>query len=185
MMRRGLLLSRHKCKALRGFTLVELIVVMIVISILAAVSIASITSKSAYSVNTQADQMRRDLNHLQFLASSWGVALQMNMTGSSGSYTGYTVTCPVAVTGTKCTSAGLQPTDPATGQAFGVTFTDGVTITSTSPSTCSTIAFDSLGRPTSGTSYLTTNPVCTYTLSGNGRSISVYVRPLGGLAQTS
>jgi hypothetical protein len=41
-----------------------------------------------------------------------------------------------------------------------------------------------MGRPISGTSLLTTNPVKTYVLTGNGRSVSVFVRPLAGFSET-
>jgi prepilin-type N-terminal cleavage/methylation domain-containing protein len=166
-------IRRHACD---GLTLVELIIVMIVIGILAAVSVTSIAAKNTYSVNTQADQMRRDLSHIQLLASSWGVALRF-----AASSTGYAVTCRSTNTGTPCTTLGGQPIDPATGNSFGVTFTDGVTMTFT----CNTVDFDSMGRPISGTALITTNPACTYILSRNGRSVSVFLRPLGGFAETS
>jgi MSHA pilin protein MshC len=167
--------KRHSCN---GVTLVELIIVMIVMGILTAVAVTSISAKKAYSVNTQADQLRRDLSHIQLLANSWGVALRL-----TASSTGYTVTCRSTSTGTPCTSLGATPVDPATGANFQVTFSDGVTMT-WSPSASSTVDFDSLGRPISGTSLLITNPVRTYTLSGNGRSENVYLRPIAGFAET-
>jgi MSHA pilin protein MshC len=169
-------MPRHKRHLCNGFTLVELIIVLIVTGILAAVSVTSITAKKTYAVNTQADQLRRDLSHAQLLALSWGVALRL-----TASSTGYAVTCRSTNTGTPCTTLGGQPSDPATGNSFGVTFTDSVTMTSS----CSTVDFDSMGRPISGTTLLITNPVCTYTLTGNGRSVIVYLRPLAGFAETS
>jgi hypothetical protein len=140
----------------------------------------SITSSSQYAVYTQADQMRRDLSHAQILAESWGVSLRL-----TASSTGYTFTCRTNLGASPCSSLGAQPVDPASGNSssnlFGATFTDGVIMSASTG--CATLDFDSLGRPTSGTAYLTS--ACTYTLSGNGTTSTVTVNPVSGLATTS
>jgi hypothetical protein len=72
--------------------------------------------------------------------------------------------------------------DPATGSSFAVTFTDSVTI---STPLNNDLDFDSLGRPISVTTVIVTNPVRTYTLTGNGRSVSLNLLPITGFVQSS
>ena len=151
-----------------GFTLIELVTTIVVIGILSAVVMANINARAQHSVTTQADQLRRDLSHIQMLAISRGRRLRLTTTSTT-----YTV----AVCTTSACGATTALTDPATGQNFSVTLTNGVTIAG------STLDFDSLGRPQSNGS-LTTGS-WTYTLSGSGRSVAVAVLPLTGFAQTT
>lgn len=167
----------RKYRACGGLTLVELIIVMIIMSLLAASAVVAVSSKNQYAVNTQADQLRRNLSHIQLLATAWGVSLRLTVTSTS-----YMVTCRSTQAGTPCTTLGATPIDPATGSSFSVTLTDGVTLSWTNGST---VDFDSMGRPISGTALIISNPVRTYTLTGNGRSVTVTLRPLTGFAETS
>lgn len=152
-----------------GFTLVELVITIILIGILSAVVMTNISAKAQHSVTTQADEFRRNLSHLQLLAISQGVRLRLTTAS-----TGYTV---VVCTTSACTATNALA-DPATGQNFSVPLTDGVTFSS-----ASTLDFDSLGRPQSGGSLITT--ASSYTLSGSGRCVSVTVLPITGFAQTN
>lgn len=154
----------------RGFTLVELIITILLIGIFSAVMVINISAKIGHSVTTQADQLRRDLSHIQLLAISRSSRLRLLV--NSGGYT-------VVACATSACSTTNALTDPATGENFSVTLTDGVTL---SPSG-STLDFDSMGRPQSGGSLMATNR--TYTLSGSGRSVWVTVLPVTGFAQTS
>jgi prepilin-type N-terminal cleavage/methylation domain-containing protein len=163
---------------LRGYTLIELIVVILVISILGATVMLRMSTASDRAAMTQADQLRRDFSHAQSLALSWGVPLRFSV--SSGG-TGYAFSCPVIVPGTPCTASGATPLDPATGLAFSIAMTDGVLI---SPAN-STFDFDSLGRPIAGTALLSTSPARTYTISGTNKSVTVTVQPITGFAATN
>lgn len=153
-----------------GFTLVELIIAIILIGILSAIVITNISAKAQHSVITQADELRRNLSHIQLLAISQGKRLQLSV--NLGGYTVYE--CP----DTACTNPSIVTTDPATGQPFVVTLTDGVAFTSDS-----TLDFDNLGRPQSGGSLITATR--SFTLSGSGRNVSVTVLPITGFAQTA
>lgn len=161
----------------RGVTLIELVVTIALVGILSAVTVARVTTTSARSVANQADRMRRDLAHVQMLAMTWGVALGFNATT-----TGYYVTCRSTRTGTPCTTLNATPTDPATGDPFSVTLTDSVTI-----GRASSVDFDSMGRPMSGTTLLSANPCASFTLSYTSGSTTVSstvsVRPITGLAE--
>jgi MSHA pilin protein MshC len=169
----------RKWRSSYGFTLVELVIVVVVASILSAAVIVSFSAKGQYAVNTQADQLSRDIRHIQLLALAWGVSLRLS-TNASG--TTYTVTCRSTAVGTPCTTVGAMPVDPATGSSFAVTFTDSVTI---STPLNNDLDFDSLGRPISVTTVIVTNPVRTYTLTGNGRSVSLNLLPITGFVQSS
>lgn len=181
----------HSCLVNQGgFTLFEVVVVVVLVSILAGTMMLKTTPVSDRAAINQADQLRRDLTHIQVLALGWSVALRLTV-----SSTGYTITCRSTNFGTPCTTTGGTPIDPATGEEFKRTLTDNVSIaaacTSGDSSTdCSIVDFDSLGRPwgLSGSTYslLSTNPARTYTLTGGTRSdIKVYLRPITGFAEAS
>lgn len=161
-----------------GYTLIEMIAVMLIISIMTATVAIRMSSASERAVINQADQLRRDIAHVQALALSWGVRLRLSI-ASDG--TGYSVNCLVIVANTPCTSLVTSPIDPATGQSFSVTLTDEVLIAPAS----NTVDFDSLGRPVSGGIPLSASPVRTYTLSSPGKSVKVTVQPITGFAATS
>lgn len=155
------------CNAYRGFTLVELVITIIIISVLSAVAISNITARNQHSVTVQADQFRRALSHLQLLAISQSLRLRL-----STSSTNYTA---VSCTTSACTSTAAL-TDPATGQSFSVDLTDGAAIAPAN----NILDFDSLGRPqSSGSLKITTS---TYTLSGNGNCVQISVLPITGFA---
>lgn len=160
----------------RGFTLVELVITIILIGILSAVAVTRITAQAQHSVTVQADLLRRNLSHLQLLAISRAARLRLTVPANGASYTVTYLACP-----TNACTVGSIVTDPATGQSFSVPLTDGATLSPAS----STLDFDSLGRPTSNTGLLTGVPARTYTLSGNGRSVTVSVAPITGFAQTT
>ena len=175
---------RRSCWYVRGFTLFEILVVLVLASLLAAFVAVSTSSVAQSSVIDQADKLRRDVSHLQVLAMGWGVALRL-----TASSTGYSVTCQSATAGTPCAALGDTPIDPATGQAFSVTLTNGVLL---SPAGTS-LDFDSLGRPISGTTLISNNPVNlglgasspTFSLTGGGNTAYVTIRPITGFAERS
>lgn len=161
-----------------GFTLIEMIVVLSIIGVLAVSVMVQMNATSARAAVNQADQLRRDLSHIQMLALSWGVTLRLSTAADGKSYS---VTCRGTNAYTPCTTLDMVPTDPATGRSFSVILTDNVLIAPTS----NLVDFDSLGRPTSGGVIITTNPARTYTLSGNGASATVTLRPVTGFAEAS
>src|SRR5438093_1400323 len=60
-----------------GATLLEMIVVILIAGILAATIATRASSNRDRSAINQADQLRRDIAHLQVLALSWGVGLRL------------------------------------------------------------------------------------------------------------
>lgn len=156
----------------RGFTLVELVIIIVVTGILAAVIVVNFSVKSQHSAVTQADELRRNLSRIQLLAISQGARLKLTVTS-----TGYSVTsCPTSA----CTGA---VADQATGLPFTVgPLDDGVTITSGTGD----YFFDSLGRPVLAATDATLSPAYTnpLTVNGNGNCIDVTVLPVTGFASS-
>lgn len=154
-----------------GFTLLELVITMVFVGILAAVTVTRISALAQHSVTVQADVFRRDLSHIQLLATSNGSRLRLLVNSGGTNYS--VVTCTTSA----CTTTATL-TDPATGANFNVNLTDNVKLTPVS----STLDFDSLGRPQAGGSLITT--ARSFTLSGSGNCVDVSVRPITGFASS-
>lgn len=158
-----------------GFSLVELIILIIVIAIMAATVMLRISATTEHSVTTDADQLRRNLSHVQALALGWGVRLKVSVTDGKS----YTVTCR-SVQIPPCAAVGSVAVDPSTGENFVVSLSDGVGLAA------GDLYFDSLGRPASSdsvSSLITT--ARTYTLTGGSRVVTVTVQPITGFATTT
>ena len=151
-----------------GFTLIELVIVIVIISILTVTVMMSFRSNTQHNVNLRADEFRRAVSHTQLLAISQGKRLRMNITTG-----GYTV---VECTNTACSTVSGTITDPATGEPFEADLTkDNIT------ATAATIDFDSLGRPQSAGAPLTSKTEVT--LTGGGHSVKVEILPVTGFAK--
>jgi prepilin-type N-terminal cleavage/methylation domain-containing protein len=157
-----------------GFTMVELVMVMVVIGVLSAVVMMNFNASAQHAVTADADQFRRNLSHVQLLAMSRSTRLRLTVAGDGLSYT------VTSCTTSSCTAT-TAVTDPATGQNFSVALSAGVALAPAGD----VVDFDSLGRPQSAGSLITANPARTYTLSGSGRSVTVSVLPVTGFAQTT
>lgn len=134
----------------QGFTLVELVMVMVIAAVLAAYAMAS-WSPSDSSVHAQSSHMARDIRHAQMLAMQLGAPVSVRLTGS----TGYRIT----------DTGGTTLNDPASGDSLSRAYADGVTRSGS----CGQIDFDTLGRPYSGGALMSAS--CTYVLNADrGRS---------------
>jgi hypothetical protein len=51
--------------------------------------------------------------------------------------------------------------------------------------TATTVDFDSIGRPSSGSALIATNPARTFAITGAARTSSVILRPVTGFAEVS
>jgi prepilin-type N-terminal cleavage/methylation domain-containing protein len=147
-----------------GFTLMELIIVIVVVGVLSAYAMMNNGSASVFSLLSQAQTMASDIRHAQALATVWGKRLRIDATeGANGVYA------------VSCVTAGASPCDaspvinPATGEAFRVTLEKGVELTGPS----SALVLSSLGQPTAATTQ-------TYVLTTQGNSVNLNVAAVTG-----
>jgi prepilin-type N-terminal cleavage/methylation domain-containing protein len=145
----------------RGFTLLELVMVMTIIGVLAAIA-APYWSLDDATVHTQAAQVARDIRHAQMLAMSQGRTLTFQSLGN----------------GYRCVDAGgVVIDDPAAQQPFNLTLSDGVILSAGS------VSFDGLGRPVSGGAPIAV--ATSYTVAGAAQSATLGVSPVTGFVTVS
>jgi len=155
-----------------GFTILELVVVLVLVSILSAYAGLHWTSSADATVGYQADRLSRDLRHVQALAMNWGQALRIAVSPGS-----YSVVCVYGTGVGPCVNAGDVVRDPATGKPYTVLLDYGVAISG------SDITFDTMGRPVSGGVLQSTNQILT--LSGGSRSWSVTTQAVSGFVDVA
>lgn len=126
----------------KGFTLIELVMVLVLLGIMAAVIVPRLPNVASTKAAAFVDKLRADIRFAQNLAMTRNVRTRVNFTGA----TRYDVLS--STTGT-CTSFPLA-TDPATGQPFTIDLTvapyTGAGITLTLPA-MNCLEYNSLGKP--------------------------------------
>jgi MSHA pilin protein MshC len=130
-----------------GFTLVELVIVIVVLGIISAYAVMRSPDVSSVTLPSQAQQLASDIRHAQTLAYTWGKSLSFIAEPSR-----YCVTL-----GASDCSGSNPITDPSTGGSFIVYLQKGVGLTGTAP-----LVINSLGQPTSPAT-----GGATYTLGGS------------------
>jgi len=117
----------------RGFTMIELTVIIVVVGILAVVAAARLTGIDGFQVQGFFDSVKATVRFAQKLAVAQrtNVVVVVNATSISVCYTDSGCASPV--------------TDPTTGQAMTVAAPDGVSVTGPA-----SVSFDGLGRATPG-----------------------------------
>ena len=137
-----------------GFTLVELVIVIVVLGIVSVYAAMKSVSAAEATLPSQAQKMASDIRHTQTLAYTWGKRLRISITsGVNGSYS------------VSCVTAGASPCDtspvidPATGNGFSVALQKNVVL---DPSP--TLDFNSLGQPSAAVSYTATSGGSTKTI---------------------
>lgn len=144
-----------------GFTLMELIIVIVVVGVLSAYAMMKNSSSSVFSLLSQAQTLAGDIKHVQTMATVWGKNLTISATdGANGTYS----VCLTPQIPAPCTNPVINP---ATGTAFTISLQKGVVLTATNP----TLAINSLGQPASS---------ARYTLSSETVSVKVDVAELTG-----
>lgn len=151
-----------------GFTLMELVVVMVLTGILAAVAIPRVFNKSEFAGRGARDFVGSALRYAQKSA----VAMRRNVCVTVGA-TSVTMTHALAAGNTQVCAAAATINNPATGQPFASqAYEQGATV-----STPASLAFDALGRPLSAAlAALTT----TQTITVNGHATPVTIEPETG-----
>ncbi len=127
-----------------GFTLVELIIVLVVVGIISAYVFAKNSAPASYTLLSQAQTMASDIRHVQSLASTWGKKLRINV--DTGTAT-YSVSC--ATTTGVVAPCNVRPViNPTTNLPFSVTLQKGVVLSGPNQ-----LDVNSLGRPSAAATY--------------------------------
>lgn len=157
-------------KECSGFSLIELVTVIVLVSILSVYAAVKWPSNDELKLPAQAELLVAHLRHMQALATHWGQPLRLTI--NSG---GYSVACVTSSVNPPCNNSPVI--DPVTRQSFSVSLETGISLSGTASTD-----FDSLGRPVSGGSLITSTPARTFTLSADGANQTVTLSSLTGFA---
>ena len=147
-----------------GFTLIEMLVVLVLVGIFGFFAAPNLLSNPKTTLDSQARAFASDLRRVQLLATVRSVSLCVLAGGSS-----YSVVYA-------CDQPSTQMVDPATGHPFVREFTHGVAFTNAP--IVPPLTFNSLGQPNGAASY-TIGPASGTT------SFLIHVAPLTGFVATS
>jgi prepilin-type N-terminal cleavage/methylation domain-containing protein len=164
-------MEKSNRKTLPAFTLVEVVIVLMVIGIVAAIVIPMHVSAASTELKIAANIVASDLEYAKSMAISTGKSYSVVFNTSAESYcikdsAGQVITHPVHL-----------------GSSYIVSFAgdgrlDKVNIVSTTFGAANTIKFDSLGSPYDGTGAALTNGVVQ--LGAEKQTIKVKVEPVTG-----
>jgi MSHA pilin protein MshC len=127
----------------RGFTLVELVVVMVLVGVLGVVAVPRLLQKSEFAARGARDFVASGLRYAQKSA----IAMRRNVCVAVGT-TSLAITYAGAAGATQPCAAGNTLANPATGLPFASTaYEEGATV-----ATPANVVFDALGRPSAAVS---------------------------------
>jgi len=141
-----------------GFTLIELVMVIVLLGILAVYAAPKLGSISTVKASAFADKLRADIRYAQTLAMSSGMRYRIYVNTAPSPASGYAVVNDSNADGWGTTGAGEYAKDPSGSGNLSVTLNTG-DYTGITISPAATIEFDSLGKPTlGGGTVLTVSP---------------------------
>ncbi len=153
-----------------GFTLIELVAVIVIIAVMAALVVPRTPTQASLTLNARAEQVAADIRYVQSLAMTGGQRYCFTLTPSSP-FSGYSMT-------TGASSCATTTAHPA-GFAQPVSVCSSGTCMTAPALANSYLQFDTLGQPyTAPTTLLASNAVITIT-DGSG-SQTVTVAPVTG-----
>lgn len=133
---------RHPARRAAGFTLIELVVVIVLLAVLAAVALPRLVEGS-FRGAAFAEQVSAAFRYAQRLAVATGCEIEVQVSTATNSYA---IRRRADGTDTTCGTAGaftLDVPNPAGGGAFAATASGGVSVTQGL-----TLRFDGQGLPT-------------------------------------
>lgn len=165
-------MHRNRERPLRtsGFSLIELVMIIVVVSILGVVVLVRYHDPAETAVSIEADRLGRDIRHVQMLAMTWGQTLRLTAAGAT-----YSVSCVTPSATPPCDVSPVNDpavTDATGNPAFTRTLQSGITVAG------ATLDIDALGRPESGGALF--NGDTTYTLTGGSETSTVTAARLTG-----
>jgi len=160
----------------RGFSLIELVIVLLISGLLFGVGAVRLLSFKGFELRLAADQLRTDLAKAQLLALANSVRVRLVTTDA-----GY------RMERTPCSSSDPGPcllVNPATAQAFEVNVTaeKGIVVTASNQE----VFFNLWGIPVDSNGFVQGAPAVSYTLRRQDNAadaVRVDIAPLTGLAQ--
>jgi MSHA pilin protein MshC len=158
---------------MQGFTLIELVIVLLVVGVLGAIGMMRYYKPTEITVSIEADHLARDIRHMQRLAMTWGQTLRFSILPGNN---GYRVICASGSAVPPCNGAVTAVTDPATGAPFETPVPPGLQESVTVAGAA--LDIDALGRPVAAGVLL--NGDTTYTLTGGTETSTVTVARLTG-----
>jgi type II secretory pathway pseudopilin PulG len=148
-----------------GFTLVELVVILMLVAFLAFAAIPRYQDRGAINVSALAEQLASDIRYTQSLAMTSGQRNRINLAAAS-----YQIT----------TSAGVPLVHPATGSSAAISLNNVSLSGYNPPLTNNYVAFDAKGVPYTDVAGTVLSANATITLNSAGSTRQVIVSPQTG-----
>ena len=140
-----------------GFTLIELIIIIVLLAIMAAVAIPRMGDVTSMKAAATAEKLKSDIRYAQELAMTQNRSYRVYFNTSPAPASGYAVVNNANGNGTWGEAGEFAP-DPSGKGNLSVTLNSGDYAGVTASSSVNPIEFNSLGRPTGGATTITVSP---------------------------